>query len=450
MRTYWSGQVMYLINRRGSSTVLLAIAFLTFSLCIAGSIGISRRLTVMSECQACGRVWARAVLSEYDKHLLEDYKLMAYWGNEIEVNRKIDAYFNYSAAGKLDISIGGTVSDLGGYELGDPDNFNAALEKGFAGSAVSSILSGSAGRQRRATEPDLGSDAEDSAETPGRIIGNKVVLDTLPSSGSGGSFTTDTLIEKAKSAEDENGVLSAVSAAGIDTAFIWLYCSSCVTVPDDKPHYLNNEIEYIIKGSPDDSANYSACRKRLFLARNALNLAALYKDPAKVELITSVTQLIAPGPLGAATQVLLSEAWAAIETEKDLELLYDGGRVPVVKTSEQWMTDLGSVINSSDVRKKLDDESKQLLDENSGEIRSLAGINNAREILTEGLTYDDYLMLMILCMNSRTRLLRIMDIVQINMKFRYYRDFNLMEYYTGVRYALTADGRNYVFEDKYR
>ena len=53
-------------------------------------------------------------------------------------------------------------------------------------------------------------------------------------------------------------------------------------------------------------------------------------------------------------------------------------------------------------------------------------------------------------MNTNTRLLRVMDIVQIDMKYRYYRDFNLMEYYTGVRYALTADGRDYVFEDSYK
>ena len=33
---------------------------------------------------------------------------------------------------------------------------------------------------------------------------------------------------------------------------------------------------------------------------------------------------------------------------------------------------------------------------------------------------------------------------------RYYRDFNLMEYYTGVRFVITANGRDYVFEDAYR
>jgi hypothetical protein len=69
---------------------------------------------------------------------------------------------------------------------------------------------------------------------------------------------------------------------------------------------------------------------------------------------------------------------------------------------------------------------------------------------SEGLSYDEYLMIMIMSLNDNVRLLRIMDLVQINMKYRYYRDFNLMEYYTGVRYAFTADGRSYEFEDSYR
>ena len=70
--------------------------------------------------------------------------------------------------------------------------------------------------------------------------------------------------------------------------------------------------------------------------------------------------------------------------------------------------------------------------------------------MTDGLSYDEHLLIMILFMNKNTRLLRLMDIVQINMKYRYYRDFNMMEYFTGVRYAITADGRDYVFEDRYK
>ena len=169
-----------------------------------------------------------------------------------------------------------------------------------------------------------------------------------------------------------------------------------------------------------------------------------------MELIVSVAELITPGPLGAATQLLLAEAWAALEAEADLDTLYENGREPVIKTPEQWQTDLSAVLDSNKVRKGLDEESRKLLDEKRNEIDSLSSGENAAEVLTEGLSYDDHLLIMIMCLNSSKRLLRIMDIVQIDMKHRYYRDFNLMEYYTGVRFAITANGRDYVFEDAYR
>ena len=59
-------------------------------------------------------------------------------------------------------------------------------------------------------------------------------------------------------------------------------------------------------------------------------------------------------------------------------------------------------------------------------------------------------MIMILAMDERVRLLRIMDLVQINMKYRYYRDFNMMEYYVGTRFTIDANGRSYEFEESYK
>jgi hypothetical protein len=94
-----------------------------------------------------------------------------------------------------------------------------------------------------------------------------------------------------------------------------------VTKSDDKNHLLVNEWEYVICGSTDDEVNYRSVRKRLFFARNVLNLAAIYKDPAKVELIVSIAETISPGPLGIATQALIAEAWAALETEEDLVVI---------------------------------------------------------------------------------------------------------------------------------
>ncbi|MBP3895419.1 MAG: hypothetical protein J6D07_03030, partial [Mogibacterium sp.] len=405
--------------------------------------GVSRRLVVSSECEAFGRVWTKAVLSEYDVHLFEDYSIMAYFGSDSEVSGKLNSYLSYSAAGKLDAVITGANADLTGYELGDPDNFREALRLGFAAGAVSELI-----HNRGRTFRDL--DSGEGYDEEGRVINDRVVLDTLPSGGAGGSVSADTLTEKAKEIGDENSIHKRIAGSGAEILLIESRLNNHVTAADDNDHFFVNEWEYIIKGSPDDEVNYRACRRRLFLARNALNLLALYRDPAKVEMVITVAEAITPGPLGLVTQAIVAEAWAALETEMDLDDLYSGGRVPVLKTPEQWKTGLGAVLDSDDVRKKLDEESREMLDEKRGELSGISdGIGRMVQV-REGLNYDEYLMVMILSMNERTRLLRIMDLVTINMKYRHYKDFNMMEYYTGTRFTIDANGRTYVFEDSYK
>lgn len=426
--------------------VMLGIVFVGFALCIAAAIGVSRRLVVSSECEAFGRVWTKAILSEYDVHLLEDYSIMAYFGNDDEVSEKLNNYIKYSSKGKLDEKIKGANADLTGFELGNPDNFRKALKQGFASAAASELLNGM-GREYRG---DSYYESSEGMDKEGRIINNTVVLDTLPSKGMSSAVGSDSLIEKAKSLGGEGGLSAWLSASGAEILLIESAFDNHVTLSDGKEHFFENEWEYIIKGSNNDDTNYRYCRNVLFVARNALNLFALYKDPKKVEAITTIAEVITPGPLGVLTQLIIAEAWAALETEKDLETLYTDGRVPLIKTSDQWAIGLDSVMNSKEVNKKLDDESKELLKEKQDEVE---GISNKFSNLTqfkEGLNYDEYLMIMILTMNENTRLLRIMDLVQINMKYRYYADFNMMEYYIGTRFTIDEGLKSHEFEDAYK
>ena len=432
-----------IINKKGSSLVMLAIIFTGFAMCIAGAIGVSRRLVVSSECETFGRLWSKAILSEYDVHLLDDYSIMAYFGNDEEVTAKLDAYLKYSTQGRMGAYVKGANADLTGYELGDAANFRHALKLGFAGNAASEIINGT-GRTYRNPDKEEGTDEE------GRVICNPVVIDTLPSHGTGGSVSGEELTEKAKSVGDEEGLLGMMSGAGSEVLLLEKCFNNHVTKSDDKNHLLVNEWEYVIKGSTDDEENYRAIRKRLFVARNALNLAALYKDPAKAEMVVTVAEAITPGPLGAATQLLIAEAWAALETEEDLKDLYNDRRVPVLKTPEQWKTDISSVLGSDRVRDKLDDESRELLEEKQDELSGLSGTINTVTQFKYGLNYDEYLMIMIAALNDNIRLLRIMDLIQINMKYRYYADFNMLEYYTGVRFTIEANGKSHEFEDSYK
>ena len=92
----------------------------------------------------------------------------------------------------------------------------------------------------------------------------------------------------------------------------------------------------------------------------------------------------------------------------------------------------------------------ELLEEKREELSDLTNKTDTVAQFKYGLNYDEYLMIMIISLNENVRLLRIMDLVQINMKYRYYKDFNLMEYYTGTRFNLEVNGKDHEFEDAYK
>lgn len=429
-------------NKRGSAAVILAIVFTVMMAGVLVAIEISRALVVKSECSIFGEVWAMAILSEYDLHLLNDYGIMGYQGNETEVCDRIDYYRTYSISGKLNASLKGAKADLAGYELRNPDNFKKAIQRNFAVSTADTVIT----KDKRISRNDTGRVRSEE----NRVIKNSVVLDTLPSQGIRNTFDISAMKSGLESGKLAKQLTDKGGSSIAEVAFIKKYLNNYISLASEKKTFYRNEWEYIVRGSTDDSENFSSCRRRIFLIRNALDLAYLYKDPEKRELVVAIAEMITPGPGGIVTQALIMESWAAIEAEADVKVLLDGERVPLIKTAETWRTDIGSVINSEAVIGKLDDESRKKLNGKRIEIEGMNGYEGARENASEGQSYEDYIIFLILGTNENVRLLRIMDIVQINMKYRYYEDFNFEEYYCGVRFDLKANGREYNIEKEYR
>lgn len=424
-------------NKEGSSIVLLAMVFVVMMISITAAVGIARALVVKSECEAFGHVWNKAILSEYDVNLFKEYNIMAYWGNEAEVQKKIDKYLDYSAGSKLDASIGHSAAELTGYQLSDVDNFRKAIKLGFISSEIDRYVNGN-NRSKRSKES--------SQEYDGRKIANPVVLDTLPSDTGGSSIDFNSITSGAKFEQ----LLNSAMDLGIETAFINKYMGSHVFVADSKNGFMQNEWEYIIIGSNNDETNYDRCKKGLIVARQLANSAYILADSEKRQIISSISECLTPGVLGILTTVAIVEIWAAIETSIDMDTLLDGGRVPFVKTDESWKTDVDSLLNSEDFQKDLDDDSQEALGGKKDEIQDMNGAKGSDDNPSDGQTYDEYLLAMMMLVNKDVRTRRIMDLVQINMKYWHCRDFNMDEYYTGVRYSINANGKSYDFEDSYK
>lgn len=67
----------------------------------------------------------------------------------------------------------------------------------------------------------------------------------------------------------------------------------------------------------------------------------------------------------------------------------------------------------------------------------------------EGMEYEDYLRIIFGIVPEEIRLLRMMDLIQINMKYLYCGPFLLKDYYTGLEFSFRVNGRTYEFNEDY-
>ncbi len=171
--------------------------------------------------------------------------------------------------------------------------------------------------------------------------------------------------------------------------------------------FFSNEIEYILYGSYSDNENHRSTVRALRIMRNALNTAYLCSDSRMMQKTLVMAESLTPGPFAPLTQLLLITAWSAVESENDIKNLEAGNRIPFIKSPASWAVNLESVI--------------------SGNIRG-GMIENDTD---GGWKYDDYLKLLLMTQKTETKLLRMMDLIQINMKGTSRIDFVLSDLFCG-------------------
>ena len=206
--------------------------------------------------------------------------------------------------------------------------------------------------------------------------------------------------------------------------YIFAYFKEQSNSKDLGKTFFQNEIEYIICGKSSDAANARSIRNKIIAVREALNFVYLNKDPKKSAEAMAAAQLLTPGPAAIATQKALLAAWALAESINDYKLLVDLHKVPLMKSEATWAIDLDSVVA------------------NTSDKYVYTGVD-------QGQTYEDFLSLFTYAVDERVRLLRIMDLIQINMKYLYYRTFSLKEYSGGLRFLMKVNGVEHVVVKEY-
>jgi hypothetical protein len=184
----------------------------------------------------------------------------------------------------------------------------------------------------------------------------------------------------------------------------------------NKKTFFNNEVEYVMSGSFNDETNLNIFKLNFLALRTSLNLIHIYTDNLKVSQVKALALLLVPGPWSLGTEFLIATAWASFEASKDMDLILNGNRVPLIKTKLSWQTDFDGFI--------------------AGKFN-----NSKSKNINEGLNYKEYLRLLLLIEGKNNKIARTMDIIQINMKGRYNDKFNLKEHYNGFNFkvALTKE-----------
>ncbi len=160
-------------------------------------------------------------------------------------------------------------------------------------------------------------------------------------------------------------------------------------------HALDYELEYLICGRDSDRANLEGVVERLMLVREAGNAASILMDAAKVEEALGIATALAGATANPAiikvVQIGIIGAWAYLESILDIRTLLAGGKIAMVKTKQEWTTDVGSILSSFQKTKK------------------------AKEC-DRGLTYQGYLMQFLYLVQTRELCCRAMNVMEHNLR----------------------------------
>ena len=158
---------------------------------------------------------------------------------------------------------------------------------------------------------------------------------------------------------------------------------------------LDYQTEYVLQGKNSDAENLLQMCKDIFLLRAAANLIPLSKsEEAKliVETISAFAVLIDLPP--DTVKPLLYILWAGVEGLLDTQDLLNGGRVPLIKSYNDFSMSLKGIVTP-------------------GEGLYMRKIKTA---ITDGLCYEDYLRIFLTGVSRQTRISRCADMIETNIR----------------------------------
>lgn len=177
---------------------------------------------------------------------------------------------------------------------------------------------------------------------------------------------------------------------------------------------LQYQIEYLLEGKSGDLENLETIVENILHIREGINFTYLISRQNMVAqadaLATVVSALLFSPEIKEAVKATILFAWSYAESVKDIRILLDGNKLPLLKSDDTWNTPLSQLLMFTNC-----------LDQ--------------YRISSEGMTYEDYLRFF-LSLESETELLyRFMDICEMDIRTTEGNEYFQMD---GCVYAIKA------------
>ena len=165
---------------------------------------------------------------------------------------------------------------------------------------------------------------------------------------------------------------------------------------------LQYQQEYILGAGDNDRANLRIVANRLIMIREGINAAYLMSDPAKRAQMHALALGIASAFLVPPAAFIIEGAlllcWAFAESVLDVRELFHGGKVPIVKSAATWQVSLESIPHL------------------------LENLDSQRKTNENGMSYEDYLQVLLMTKSKKEKLDRGMDMIEVSIREKKGRD----------------------------
>lgn len=162
-----------------------------------------------------------------------------------------------------------------------------------------------------------------------------------------------------------------------------------------KNSVLKYQIEYMLAGRESDMENLETVVEDILHIREGINFAYLISDKEKVAeaeaLAWMISALLFSPEIKEVVKMTIMYAWTYAESVKDVRILLDGNKLPLLKTFATWNTPLSQLF-------------------------MFASYLDRYEESSTGMTYSDYLHFLLSIKEEKIVLYRFMDLCEMDIR----------------------------------